>query len=145
MKFLEFLGFVKQVPMQLSFVRSMAIRYVITSLSLRRIFVKTHALDAKGNIALIQKRNAHCLREGASRSAAVPPRHSFQHQNFKLHSILTRPLPSTAKLFFGTLSVSSPDFSVAFSLFMSTSTGKLKCRRKGPTFRSATTSTNFGD
>jgi hypothetical protein len=142
---MKFLVLLKQAPMQFSFVRSMASRYVITSLALWRIFVKTHALETEGDAAFIQKRDACCLREVAYRPAAVPPRHSFQHQNFRLHSILTRPLPSTAKLFFGTFSVSSPDFSVAFSLPTSTSTGKLKCRRKGPIFRSATTSANLGD
>lgn len=52
----EVLGVVKQAPMQFSFVRSMASRYVITSLALWRIFVKTHALETEGDAAFIQKK-----------------------------------------------------------------------------------------
>ena len=59
------------------------------------------------------------------------------------HSILIRPPLPTTNAFFGTLIVSSPDSSFAFNFSTSTSTGKLKWRRKGPTFRSATISVGF--
>jgi hypothetical protein len=55
MKFLEFLGAVKQVPTQFSFARSMASRYVITPLALRPIPAKTHALGAEGDIVFTQR------------------------------------------------------------------------------------------